>query len=533
MQSIIDLLAHEKSRQGVRIQEGKRLTHPQKAVRSQALANIIRRKQGLKPINIFQIDDTKDVPSSPSSSHQVKKMKPQAQKIKPVEMNKVERKRVQLPQEPFPLPGVEILATGPVENKVPQKELSPGEKILLQVRQADLKADVAKAVPPLKAQLLSKTRRQTPMRKAKQSKTKVVEEVKEEEEEESEDTSEEDSEDEEESEEEEDNLEEDPDYEPPSRVKLSPKSKRRPMLVRKAKQAKAIVEAEVEEDPEEEEEDSEKKVESSEVQITQLLNNIHALVKVTRNKSQCLINMRDFADGHDESSDYFNLASMRTNKKKLGSKRHHSNDTWRICADQDFSWDQNFGKAVKLFGELITLAQAEKHSRSDERTPEEKEIDEIYQNKSDERDRDSVSKETKQAIFAAAHGICFCCEKKLDVKKTSTYDFGHIVPCREGGEETEDNLVLACHRCNEQMGTQHLFEFMLREGNESDDPRLAAFEVIFKKYRAQRKLALEALGDTGLEVVYQDKVKAVLKHPREYYIYKRTRICELVLGMAS
>jgi hypothetical protein len=52
---------------------------------------------------------------------------------------------------------------------------------------------------------------------------------------------------------------------------------------------------------------------------------------------------------------------------------------------------------------------------------------------------------------------CFCC--KMSVITQMTFNCGHIVSERNGGETTTDNLLPICQHCNSSMGTMNLYAY--------------------------------------------------------------------------
>lgn len=76
-------------------------------------------------------------------------------------------------------------------------------------------------------------------------------------------------------------------------------------------------------------------------------------------------------------------------------------------------------------------------------------------------ERKSLSKSFKDGLFARDGYICQLCGHKL---KKSECIASHIKAHARGGQETEDNLLTACKRCNDFMGTSNFIESALRMG---------------------------------------------------------------------
>lgn len=52
--------------------------------------------------------------------------------------------------------------------------------------------------------------------------------------------------------------------------------------------------------------------------------------------------------------------------------------------------------------------------------------------------------------FELIRGECFCCQKELYM---DDFECGHIIPVKDGGQNTVDNLEPVCRQCNQDMGT--------------------------------------------------------------------------------
>ena len=58
-----------------------------------------------------------------------------------------------------------------------------------------------------------------------------------------------------------------------------------------------------------------------------------------------------------------------------------------------------------------------------------------------------VTAEQKQAVFERARGCCEYCRSQARFA-TQSFSIEHIIPRQLGGENTLDNLALACQGCN-------------------------------------------------------------------------------------
>lgn len=59
----------------------------------------------------------------------------------------------------------------------------------------------------------------------------------------------------------------------------------------------------------------------------------------------------------------------------------------------------------------------------------------------------SISITTRQRIRQRANFLCEYCHSSEEAS-TSLFTLDHLIPQSLGGDDSEDNLALACHRCN-------------------------------------------------------------------------------------
>lgn len=76
--------------------------------------------------------------------------------------------------------------------------------------------------------------------------------------------------------------------------------------------------------------------------------------------------------------------------------------------------------------------------------------------------RPKISKTKRKRIFKKCNDKCVYCGKRLTL---GTFDacIDHIIPIAKGGNNEDDNLVVACRKCNSSKGTKLLSEW---EGND-------------------------------------------------------------------
>lgn len=65
----------------------------------------------------------------------------------------------------------------------------------------------------------------------------------------------------------------------------------------------------------------------------------------------------------------------------------------------------------------------------------------------------SIRKKVWTKHFQLIKGECFCCQKELYM---DDFECGHIIPVKDGGQNTIDNLEPVCRQCNQDMGTINL-----------------------------------------------------------------------------
>ncbi len=84
----------------------------------------------------------------------------------------------------------------------------------------------------------------------------------------------------------------------------------------------------------------------------------------------------------------------------------------------------------------------------------------------------SVSQHTRDLIYVETAGKCIYCGRDLS-REEATLD--HIVPKKGHGGKNRDNLVCACHECNNQKGAMTAREFragMAKKKREGYDQRI-------------------------------------------------------------
>jgi len=96
---------------------------------------------------------------------------------------------------------------------------------------------------------------------------------------------------------------------------------------------------------------------------------------------------------------------------------------------------------------------------------------------------------------------CFYCNRKMRVKgdkndSSDAFSIDHYIPLSEGGESSQDNIVICCARCNLVKGTMNgdTFKGLL---SQFDDSYLRE-KYLNEMYRASLSRKLERLESEGL-----------------------------------
>lgn len=80
-----------------------------------------------------------------------------------------------------------------------------------------------------------------------------------------------------------------------------------------------------------------------------------------------------------------------------------------------------------------------------------------------QRNRKSLNKERRLALWKQAHGRCWYCGG--EIPKT-WFVLEHVEPFSRGGADGQRNLVVSCHPCDKAKGAMNLEEFRSKRGVE-------------------------------------------------------------------
>lgn len=84
--------------------------------------------------------------------------------------------------------------------------------------------------------------------------------------------------------------------------------------------------------------------------------------------------------------------------------------------------------------------------------------------------RPKISKSKRKRVFEKCNGKCVYCGKQLTL---GTFDacVDHVVPIAKGGNNEDNNLVMACKRCNCKKGTKTLEELGIERRDNVEDQK--------------------------------------------------------------
>ena len=78
--------------------------------------------------------------------------------------------------------------------------------------------------------------------------------------------------------------------------------------------------------------------------------------------------------------------------------------------------------------------------------------------------RKNVSKAVRSKVWniyiGSIHGECKCIVCNNNTITQNNNEAGHILSVKEGGKDTEDNIIPICGECNKSMGSKHMREFI-------------------------------------------------------------------------
>lgn len=79
--------------------------------------------------------------------------------------------------------------------------------------------------------------------------------------------------------------------------------------------------------------------------------------------------------------------------------------------------------------------------------------------------RPKISKAKRKRIFEKCNSQCVYCKKKV-VMGTFDAFIDHVIPLTKGGNNEDENLVVACRRCNGTKGTRLVSEWGAHNGKD-------------------------------------------------------------------
>ncbi len=70
--------------------------------------------------------------------------------------------------------------------------------------------------------------------------------------------------------------------------------------------------------------------------------------------------------------------------------------------------------------------------------------------------------EIRKAVFDRDPPLCVWCQCRLGgYRSENYYQADHIIPRAEGGAFSQENIALACKRCNTARGNKGIIEFLV------------------------------------------------------------------------
>jgi hypothetical protein len=185
-----------------------------------------------------------------------------------------------------------------------------------------------------------------------------------------------------------------------------------------------------------------------------------------------------------------------------------------------------FDEICFLFSYLNAYHDFQDSNKSDARSNLEKEIDALIKYKDDIKPvREVVTAASRVSIFEDSDGKCFCCGRPITL---THFKVGHVLSVKHGGSSKSDNLKAICQTCNDDMGTAHMFEWMIGKDYLPADlepfDRFHQFTMTYRLYRSEAdnpRFSLDALSkgyDKKLEEIFE------LSNIKKYPFYMRLEL---------
>ena len=118
-------------------------------------------------------------------------------------------------------------------------------------------------------------------------------------------------------------------------------------------------------------------------------------------------------------------------------------------------------------------------------------------------------------------GKCNVCADKIWL---SSFDCGHIISARDGGEDIVKNLVPICHQCNLSMGTDNLNEFKKKYFSEKS--YIDIFVNTFLEKTTEKYKIKGFMGWSEYEYQYFLSVNDIYKKYCDWIYYNHTKYYE-------
>lgn len=243
------------------------------------------------------------------------------------------------------------------------------------------------------------------------------------------------------------------------------------------------------------------------------------IVKITKLKEQMIKDHLTLVLNDDPFVKYLNLSTKKQVAESSAMKKACIDHTYKICVDGDTpELIRHFDLLLSTFSIVLSTIKVDDFEdlKKDQSNEVEKLIDAMINKELPTRQskRVAVSKELRTKIFQESKGKCYSCQTMITA---SFFELGHIVPHKYGGEAKGSNLKAICLKCNDDMGTMHMYEFM----GKKDCRKVATMESMTKMFKA---LSLPKLKDE-----YHAKIIGILDSPKKYYIDQRIELINAVV----
>lgn len=192
-------------------------------------------------------------------------------------------------------------------------------------------------------------------------------------------------------------------------------------------------------------------------------------------------NLNTFNHAKKILNDSYNLTEE---KKEIKNEIKHET---KLEIKNNYNIFSHFFEIVNIIKNSISYERGIENKKIENKKIENKKIENKI-----EKDTKPIPKETRSKVWRkwcgnTLDGVCYCCDSIIQYEK---WHCGHIQARYKGGTVDEENLRPVCIKCNLDMKTLHMYEYM-----------------IFNRLPGCRKLPQ----DDEIVKIYIDIVKAIIK----------------------